>query len=109
MTPSEKAKALEERFRSDYLHLGHIVAGELLQARIAQELRLARADGIDKGAEIARYWMTSPQKSAAYQAGCRDVETSCFAAAARIRRGEYENPTSEVMGTGTEAKDAPQS
>jgi hypothetical protein len=82
---------------------------ERVHLYIAQALHEARAEGLDKGAEIARYWMTSPQKSAAYQAGCRDVETSCFAAAARIRRGEYENPTSEVMGSGTEEKDAAKS
>lgn len=63
----------------------------------AQLLREARAGGLDKAAEIARYWAAMPMRNDAYRAACREIETSCLATAGRIRRGEYENPTSDVM------------
>lgn len=57
----------------------------------------ARAGGLEKGAEIARYFRDMPLRNEAYKAACREIETSCLATAIRIRLGKPENPTSDVM------------
>lgn len=64
----------------------------------------ARAGGLDKAAEICRYHASLPMRNEASKAMARDIEVSCLATAGRIRRGEYENPTSDVMQT---EKDSP--
>lgn len=59
----------------------------------------SRAAGLEKAAEIAEYHRDKYGDKAvpAWKAACDEIIVSCLATAGRIRRGEYENPTSVVM------------
>lgn len=72
-------------------------ASQELTDSILKALQEVRAGGLEKAAEICRYWADAPLRNEASKATCRDIEISCLATAERIRRGEYENPTSDVM------------
>lgn len=65
----------------------------------------SRASGLDKAAEICRYHSDLPMRNEAGKAMARDIEISCLATAGRIRRGEYENPISSVMGETEKARE----
>lgn len=66
-------------------------------ARVTALVRVAISAGLDKGAEIAKYWREYPGRNDAWRAACSDVEVSCRATAGRVSRGEYEDSTSTVM------------
>lgn len=57
----------------------------------------ARAGGLEKAIEIIKYHHDLPDRTLAFKTACQEITTSCLATVLRIRRGEYENPTSEVM------------
>lgn len=46
--PEQVAREIAEHHRSDYLHLGNMVADRKLQARIAAALTAARAEAIEE-------------------------------------------------------------
>lgn len=61
-----------------------------------------RAGGLEKAAEIARYHRDKYNNYGclvppSWIAACNEIEVSCLATAQRIRRGEYEDPVSDVM------------
>jgi hypothetical protein len=60
---------------------------------------VARAGGLMKAVEIVNYHASLPSRNEAWKAACRDIAVSCEATAGRILRGEYEEPTSDVMGS----------
>lgn len=70
---------------------------ELKQSELAYQN--GRADGLEKAAEIAQEESEKIGRISAYKTFCRDISIICLATAARVRRGEYENSTSDVMGS----------
>ncbi len=92
-TPKERATAFVNQFK---LLIQPPSMIETVTECVAKLISEERAGGLDKAVEIARYWRDMPMRNAASQAACKDIETSCAATALRIRRGEYENPTSSV-------------
>jgi hypothetical protein len=64
----------------------------------AQDTRIG---GLEKAQEIAIYHRDKYGERAdkAWVAACNEIIVSCAATANRIKRGEYENPTSSVMST----------
>jgi hypothetical protein len=67
-------------------------------APTAQDTRIG---GLEKAQEIAIYHRDKYGERAdkAWVAACNEIIVSCAATANRIKRGEYENPTSSVMST----------
>ena len=85
-------------------HLTSSKTKKMAVERLDMALREARAGGLDKAIEIAGYHQNLPARKDAFKAACRDIRVSCSATAWRIRRGEPEDPTSEVMQAGEEGK-----
>lgn len=94
-------KALSSLEPDDIPPLERKIAAALLAAerRGAEAMREARAGGLEKAAEIARYHRDKfgRRLPGPWMAACEDIITSCLATAGRIRRGEYEDPVSAVQ------------